>query len=63
LNDEEVINARDAWGKLGKDMPADLLDAVDPKTAKLLSELDNETLALIAKSKSTDEITEILAKK
>lgn len=63
LNDGEVIDARDARGKLGKDMPAELLDAVDPKTSKILSELDNETRTLIAKSKSTDEISEILIKK
>lgn len=63
MNDGEVIDARDARGKLGKDMPAELLDAVDPKTSKILSELDNETRTLIAKSKSTDEISEILIKK
>ncbi len=63
LNDGEVIDARDAWGKLGKDMPADLLDAMDPKSAKIFSELDDETLSLIAKSKSTDEISEILSQK
>jgi hypothetical protein len=44
-------------------MPADLLDAMDPKTAKKLAELDDITLDLIAKSKSTDEISEILSKK
>lgn len=63
LQDGEVIEAWDARWKLGRDMPADMLNALDPKSAKKLAELDDVTMALIAKSTSSDEIAQILEKK
>lgn len=62
LGDEEVISARDARGKLGKDIPQEMLNTIDPNTAKAFSELDDAVFEQIAKTKNVDEITEILTK-
>lgn len=63
LQDWEVIEAWDARWKLGRDMPEDILNALDPKSAKKFAELDQVTIELISKSSSTDEIAQILEKK
>ncbi len=62
LSDAWAVEAWDARGKLGKDMPIDVLNALDPKTAAKLAELDDGVFTLIAQANTSDEVTEILAK-
>ncbi len=63
MTDEWVISAWDARGKLGKDIPQEMLNAMDPKMAEKFSELGDEIFEQIAKTSDADEIAEILAKK
>lgn len=58
-----MISAWDARGKLGKDIPQEMLNAMDPKMAEKFSELGDEIFEQIAKTSDVDEIAEILAKK
>lgn len=62
LGDEEVVSAWDARGKLGKDIPQELLNTMDPKMAKKFSELDDVVFEQIAKATDADEITTLLTK-
>lgn len=62
LGDEDVISAWDARGKLGKDIPQEMLNTMDPKNALKFSELSDDVFEQIAKSTDADEITALLTK-
>ncbi|MCF7835407.1 hypothetical protein K9M48_05195 [Candidatus Gracilibacteria bacterium] len=61
LGDEEFISAWDSRGKLGKDIPYNVLNSLDAKTAAKLAELNEDVFQLIAKEKSVDKIVGILS--
>lgn len=61
LWDEEFISAWDSRGKLWKDIPYNVLNSLDAKTAAKLAELDDNVLKLIANEKSVNKITSILS--
>lgn len=60
--DEWVITAWEARWKIGKDMPAELLNNIDPKTAEKFANLSDDVLEQIAKADTDEAVIAILKK-